>query len=54
MMELTQGGKNPLTLPSGETRAFLEDGDCVVQKGYCQNETHARIGFGDAAGAIRP
>jgi fumarylacetoacetase len=54
MMELTQGGKNPLTLPSGETRGFLEDGDLVVQKGYCENATHVRIGFGEAAGAIRP
>ena len=54
MMELTQGGKNPLTLPDGEMRMFLEDGDLVVQKGYCERATHARIGFGEAAGAIRP
>jgi len=54
MMELTQGGKSPLELPGGETRAFLEDGDEVVQKGYCQNASHVRIGFGEAAGAIRP
>jgi fumarylacetoacetase len=53
MMELTQGGRHPLALPGGETRAFLEDGDLVVQKGYCQNDTHVRIGFGEAAGAIR-
>jgi fumarylacetoacetase len=54
MMELTQGGKNPLTLPDGEMRMFLEDEDLVVQKGYCESATHARIGFGEAAGAIRP
>jgi fumarylacetoacetase len=54
MMELTQGGRNPLELPGGETRAFLEDGDMVLQKGYCQNDTHMRIGFGEAAGTIRP
>jgi fumarylacetoacetase len=54
MMELTQGGKHPLELPGGENRAFLEDGDVVMQKGYCQNDTHVRIGFGEAAGAIRP
>jgi fumarylacetoacetase len=54
MMELTQGGKHPLELPGGERRAFLEDGDEVVQKGYCENGTHVRIGFGEAAGAIRP
>jgi fumarylacetoacetase len=54
MMELTQGGRNPLALPDGETRAFLEDGDEVMQKGYCENDTHVRIGFGEATGAIRP
>jgi fumarylacetoacetase len=54
MMELTQGGKHPVELPGGERRAFLEDGDEAVQKGYCENGTHVRIGFGEAAGAIRP
>jgi fumarylacetoacetase len=53
MMELTQGGRNPLALPDGETRAFLEDGDEVMQKGYCENDTHVRIGLGEATGAIR-
>jgi fumarylacetoacetase len=53
MMELTQGGRNPLALPSGETRAFLEDGDEVFQKGYCQDGA-IRIGFGEACGVIRP
>ncbi|HSA89261.1 MAG TPA: fumarylacetoacetase [Burkholderiales bacterium] len=54
MMELTQGGRHPVELPGGERRAFLEDGDEVVQNGYCENGTHVRIGFGEAAGAIRP
>jgi fumarylacetoacetase len=53
MMELSQGGKNPLSLPSGESRSFLEDGDEVIQRGYCQNQDGVRIGFGDAAGAIK-
>ena len=52
MMELTQGGKSPLALPGGETRAFLEDGDEVTQKGYCDNGT-VRIGFGEACGVIK-
>ena len=43
MMELTQGGKNPLALPSGETRTFLEDGDEVVQRGYCQKAARASV-----------
>jgi fumarylacetoacetase len=54
MMELTQAGRSPLALPSGETRAFLEDGDEVVQKGYCVNGGPVRIGFGEAVGAIAP
>ena len=51
MMELTLGGKNPLSLPSGETRAFLEDGDVVIQRGFCEGTV--RIGFGEAAGIIK-
>jgi fumarylacetoacetase len=45
MMELTQAGKNPITLPSGETRSFLEDGDEVIEKAPW---------FGEAAGTIKP
>jgi fumarylacetoacetase len=52
MMELTQGGKNPLALPGGESRTFLEDGDEVVERGYCESGA-IRIGFGDAAGVIK-
>jgi len=52
LMELTQAGKTPFTLPSGESRTFLENGDEVVQKGYCQADGAARIGFGEAAGKI--
>ena len=52
LLELSAGGKNPLSLPSGETRAFLEDGDEVIQRGYCEREGAARIGFGEAAGRI--
>src|SRR6478672_752464 len=46
MMELTQAGKQPLRLPSGETRAFLEDGDEVIERGRCAREGVASIGFG--------
>ena len=54
MMELTQGGKSPLQLPSGEARAFLADGDEVVQRGRCEREGAVPIGFGEAAGLVRP
>ena len=53
MLELTQGGKSPITLPSGETRAFLEDGDEVVQRSRCEKEGFASIGFGEASGTIK-
>ena len=53
LMELTQAGKNPLSLPGGETRTFLEDGDEVIQRGRCIREGFATIGFGDARGTIR-
>ena len=52
LLELSAGGKNPLALPSGETRTFLEDGDEVIQRGYCERDGAARIGFGEAAGRI--
>jgi fumarylacetoacetase len=52
-MELSQAGKAPVALPGGETRSFLEDGDEVVQKGFCEREGAVRIGFGEAAGRIR-
>jgi len=54
LIELTRGGKQPLALPGGETRAFLADGDEIVERGYCVRDGFVRIGFGEAAGVIRP
>ncbi len=54
LMELTLAGKSPLSLPGGETRAFLEDGDEVIERGRCARERYATIGFGEAAGRILP
>ena len=53
LLELTQGGKQPLTLPNGEQRTFLEDGDTVMLRGFCQRDGAARIGFGSASGTIQ-
>ncbi|HEX6156809.1 MAG TPA: fumarylacetoacetase [Burkholderiales bacterium] len=53
LMELTQAGKHPISLPGGETRTFLEDGDEVIQRGRCTREGFATIGFGEARGTIR-
>jgi fumarylacetoacetase len=54
MMELTLGGKSPVHLPGGETRSFIEDGDLVIQRGRCEREGAVSIGFGEAAGLVRP
>ena len=54
LIELTIGGKQPLTLPNGESRTFLEDGDTVVIKGWCEKPGAARIGFGECHGTVLP
>lgn len=54
LIELTSGGKHPLQLPNGEQRTFLEDGDAVVLRGWCEKEGFARIGFGECWGSILP
>ena len=54
LLEMTQGGKNPIDLPSGETRTFLQDGDCVIMTGYCEREGAARIGFGECVAVVVP
>ncbi len=52
MLELTWRGAEPLTLPGGETRAFLEDGDVVELAGWCEGAGMRRIGFGTCAGVV--
>ena len=52
MMELTQAGKNPLALPGGETRSFIQDGDEVIERGRCEASGYRTIGFGEAAGRV--
>jgi fumarylacetoacetase len=54
LIELTQGGKQPLTLPNGEQRRFLEDGDEVVLRGWCEAPGARRIGLGACAGTVLP
>ena len=54
MLELSDGGKKPLALPGGETRSFLEDGDELILRARCESDGRAPIGFGAAAGTIRP
>lgn len=54
LLELTWRGSEPVTLPSGETRAFLADGDEVILRGYCENDSATRIGFGSCRGIVEP
>ena len=53
MIELTERGAKPLALPSGETRAFLADGDTVIMHAHA-TRAGARIGFGEVRGTILP
>ncbi len=54
LIELTWNGERPLALPGGEARSFLEDGDEVVLRGWCERAGARRIGFGRAGGRIEP
>ena len=53
MLELTWRGANPLTLPDGETRKWLEDGDSLTITGWAQGEGY-RVGFGEVSGRVMP
>jgi fumarylacetoacetase len=54
LLELTWRGTEPIELPNGETRRFLEDYDEIIMKGYCEREGFRRIGFGECRGMILP
>ncbi|WP_299203169.1 fumarylacetoacetase [uncultured Amphritea sp.] len=54
LLELSRGGKESITLPNGEQRTFLEDGDTVVMRGFCEKQGAARIGFGEVASTVLP
>jgi fumarylacetoacetase len=54
LLELTSRGKDPVTLPTGEQRKFLEDGDEVILRGFCEREGFRQIGLGSCRGTILP
>jgi fumarylacetoacetase len=54
LLELTWRGTRPITLPNGETRRFLQDGDEVVIRGWCERPGARRIGFGECKGLVLP
>ena len=52
LLEISRGGKQPIALPSGETRTFLEDGDEVTLRAWCEGDGAVRIGFGECVGRV--
>ncbi|HET7801312.1 MAG TPA: fumarylacetoacetase [Humibacillus xanthopallidus] len=54
LLELTWNGTEPLTLPDGSTRGFLEDGDTVTMTAWAPGPGGSRIGLGEVTGTIRP
>ena len=54
LLELSVGGKQPLLLPNGERRTFLEDGDAVILRARCERGGAAALGFGECRGQVLP
>jgi len=54
LLELSGGGKHPIVLPGGETRSFLQDGDTLTLRGYCERAGAARIGLGEVSATVEP
>ena len=52
LLEISRGGKQPIDLPSGETRSFLEDGDEITMGAWCEGDGGPRIGFGECIGRV--
>ena len=54
LVELTRGGKAPINLPGGEERTFLEDGDRVIFRGWCERAGAATISLGEVYATVLP
>jgi len=52
LIEISRGGKQPIALPNGEMRSFLEDGDEITMKAWCERDGAVRIGFGECVGRV--
>jgi len=52
LLEITSRGADPIHLPTGELRGFLEDGDEVILRGYCEAPGYRRIGLGECRGVV--
>jgi fumarylacetoacetase len=54
LVELSQGGSQPLQIGTDEQRTFLEDGDTVTFRGWCERPGAVTIGFGEVQGSVLP
>jgi fumarylacetoacetase len=54
LVELSKGGAEVLTIGSDEKRTFLEDGDTVIFRGWCERQGATSIGFGELSGQVLP
>ena len=52
LLELSMGGRQPISLPDGESRAFVADGDTIILTAFCQREGFRRIGFGECRATV--
>src|SRR6516164_5661649 len=54
LLELTARGAKAIALPNGEKRTFIEDGDEIVLRGFCEKPGRTRIGFGECRAVVLP
>jgi fumarylacetoacetase len=54
LLELSARGSEPITLPGGETRSFVEDGDEIIFRGFAEKLGYPRIGFGECRALVVP
>ena len=54
LLEMAWRGAEPVELPTGELRKFLEDGDEVILRGWCEASGYQRIGLGECSGKVLP
>ena len=54
LAEITERGKSPLTLPNGQRRAWLDDGDEVIFRGRANRDGYVSIGFGECRAVVEP
>jgi fumarylacetoacetase len=53
LLEITQRGAKRIALPTGETRGYLEDGDEITLRGYCERSGFVSVGLGECSGTVR-